>query len=582
MFKTEDRRETPLIAAAGGLAFGAMAILAAMIDSGRFEHSELPRDVAFEAHSTLISEEAPQANSHGLNSSPLHVTDHDAAAHAAASAGEAAPMQLAPITLERLTTNLQILFWLLAALLTCGLALLGLLVETRRRARKSAMTDELTGLPNRRAFSGYIEERFRNGGGRREATTAMLLFDIDNFKLVNDEYGHDGGDVLLKTFSDRISAQIGSDCLFARLGGDEFAIAIFGEDAQQRARETVDQLIAVGQQPYEIAGRSFKATSSIGGVVCEGNYDGVASIMRRADIALYDAKQRERSTACFYDESMELKVTRRAALMRDLRHAVENGELSLHFQPIVELGDSKLVSFEALLRWRHPTRGFVSPGEFIPIAEESGLIIQIGLWVIEEACLVASYWPTNIRFAVNLSPRQFSDERLVPTIIEALEKNRIEPGRLTVELTETAIIDHDGKALAALKQLREKGVKIALDDFGTGFASLSYLTRFPFDIVKIDQCFVREASRNNNADVVISSICDLAARLGLETVAEGIESLDHLDLVLKAGCKRGQGYLFGRPEPATDCSTRIAIETLRGVSTGSIKQLEGQIVSKAG
>ncbi|MEN3792840.1 bifunctional diguanylate cyclase/phosphodiesterase [Fulvimarina sp. MAC3] len=583
MFRTEDRRETPLIAAAGGLAFGAMAILAAMIDSGRFE---LPASVpvqVYEASSQIRADETvPREFPSIVRHSPGEERRQDRPASTVVSTPRADTTPLPAITHERLSTNLHILFWLLAALLTCGLALLALLAETRRKARKSAMTDELTGLSNRRAFSCHINEYFQARGNRRDATAAMLLFDIDNFKLVNDEHGHDGGDWLLRMFSDRVSKSIGPDCLFARLGGDEFAIALFGENAEKRAHETANRLIAIGCEPYEIAGRSLKATSSVGGVVFGGDLTNIASIMRLADIALYNAKENERSTVCFYDESMELKVTKRAALVRDLRHAVENGELSLHFQPIVELADSKLVSFEALLRWRHPTRGFVSPGEFIPIAEESGLIVPIGLWVIEEACLVAASWPGQIGFTVNLSPRQFGDDRLVPTIIDALDRNGVDPARMTVELTETAIIEHDGVVLSALKKLRGKGVKIALDDFGTGFASLSYLTRFPFDVVKIDQSFVREASRNNNADVVISSICDLASRLGLETVAEGIESLDHMELVRKAGCNRGQGYLFGRPEPTIDCTTRIAIETLRGVTMGTIRQFEAHVVSKTG
>ncbi|MER0238777.1 bifunctional diguanylate cyclase/phosphodiesterase [Fulvimarina sp. MAC8] len=577
MFRTEDRRETPLIAAAGGLSFGAMAILAAMIDSGRFELTDSPPIPAYVSKDTTLS----GAKLRGEPQLILDKSLNGQEAAPAASAEHAKESPLPAITGERLATNLNILFWLIAALLTCGLALLGLLAETRRKARKSAMTDELTGLPNRRAFSSYVEQYFVDCAGKADTKVAMLIFDIDNFKLVNDEHGHEGGDLLLKAFSDRISETIGSGCLFARLGGDEFAIALFGNDADDRARQTARCLIALGEKAYEISDRTISATTSIGGVVCSCELIDVAAIMRRADIALYSAKENKRSTACFYDESMELVVTKRAALMRDLRHAVENGELSLHFQPIVELAASKLVSFEALLRWRHPSRGFVSPGEFIPIAEESGLILPIGLWVIEEACSIAAGWPDHIRFTVNLSPRQFSDERLVPTILDALGKNAVDPQRMTVELTETAIIDHDGKALTALKQLRAKGVKIALDDFGTGFASLSYLTRFPFDVVKIDQSFVREASRNNNADLVIASICDLAARLGLDTVAEGIESLDHLELVRKAGCNRGQGYLFGRPEPAIDCATRIAIETLRGVSVETVKPIEGRGIANA-
>ncbi len=555
-----------------------MAILCAMLDSGRFLPSE-PASPS-QLHG-LISGERTAGQPEATVEHPPTVTgqgNRPALQKAVAHRETALP----PITASRLDTNLKILFWLVAALLTCGLALLGLLAETRRKARKSALTDELTGLPNRRAFSGHIEQYFRDSGSKAETKVAMLLFDIDNFKLVNDEHGHEGGDQLLRAFSERILEAVGPECLFARLGGDEFAIAMFGEEAEERSREMASRLSVLSKKPYECAGRTLVATSSIGGVACGGNLADVPAIMRRADIALYNAKENKRSAACFYDESMELVVTKRAALMRDLRHAVEKGELVLHFQPIVDLADSKLVSFEALLRWRHPSRGFVSPGEFIPIAEESGLILPIGLWVIEEACSVAATWPEHIRFAINLSPRQFSDERLIPTVLGALEKNGVGPARLTVELTETAIIEHDGKALAALRKLRSEGVKIALDDFGTGFASLSYLTKFPFDVVKIDQSFVREASRNNNADVVISSICDLAARLGLDTVAEGIESLDHLELVRKAGCNRGQGYLFGRPEPAIDCSTRIAVETLRGVNAGAIKQIDSGKVASTG
>ncbi|SMC81738.1 diguanylate cyclase (GGDEF) domain-containing protein [Fulvimarina manganoxydans] len=566
MFKAEDRREGPMIALASGLAFVAVVLLVAMIENGRIA-KEPAGDVPAIQHVDQSSAVEPRAPA---KLEPPVLATVETKAEALHERGEGAQELVtsarprAPLTQERLFTNLKLLLGIILALLFCGCLLVALLAETRKATRRIALTDALTGLANRRAFNDVLEEV--SGKTVRNQEVAVLLFDLDHFKAVNDALGHAVGDELLQVFARRISLSIGSSGYFARLGGDEFGAIIVGRQADATARGVIDRLQDLGQTPCEIGSRTFSISTSIGCALRHGPHDSASDLLRQADIALYHAKKTRRGSASFYTPSFETDLLRRERLIRDLKTAEERGEFHLAFQPIVSLDDRTINGFEALLRWQHQDFGPVSPAEFIPLAEESGVISPIGEWVARKASQVAADWPETIRLSINLSPRQFDEPGLAATLLAILAENRFAPDRLTVEITETALIENDGAALSVIERLRAEGVRVALDDFGTGFASLSYLTRFPFDVVKIDQSFVRHSERHRQADHVIASICDLAEKLGLDTVAEGIETQEHLGRVRRAGCRRAQGYLFGRPESAADCATRIALQTLDAAS----------------
>ncbi|WAJ27017.1 putative bifunctional diguanylate cyclase/phosphodiesterase [Antarcticirhabdus aurantiaca] len=441
-----------------------------------------------------------------------------------------------------------------------GLALVLLLRRMRQRARHAAEIDPLTGLASRGSFNEALE-------GAAEASPqlgsiAVLMLDLDLFKHVNDTLGHAAGDALLRETAERLRPVLTDAASLARLGGDEFAALFVGPGAGNRATECARHVMGCFDRPFLPAGVPVAISASIGVSVLGADDKGPADLLKGADLALYAAKDKQRGTLRICDASLKTAYAARRALSMDLEHAVERGELFLAFQPIVSLVTGRTESFEALLRWRHPSRGVVWPADFIPIAEDTGLILPIGRWVIREACRSVSDWPDDVRIAINLSARQFSDPSLIASIADAASEHGIEPNRLTLEITESTLIGDDGAALATLDALRRTGIRTALDDFGTGYASLSYLTRFPFDTIKIDRSFVQGSCESANHQVVVRAICGLAADLGVETVAEGVETQDHAELASALGCDFGQGFLFDRPLSPIDCAARLARERL--------------------
>ncbi|GGD98736.1 hypothetical protein GCM10011390_16890 [Aureimonas endophytica] len=475
-------------------------------------------------------------------------------------------------TADRIATNegkLRDIFWLLlleiAGLLACGLTLVTLLRRARRRSRDLAEKDTLTGLASRLSFNAVLATEFerRRGPGR----LAVLMFDLDHFKHVNDTLGHAAGDRLLVAVAERLRPALADAALFARLSGDEFAAIFLSDGAEGEAERAAIRILDAFVPPFEILGTTISASASIGVAALEGGEGQPEELLKNADLALYDVKANGRSGLRLCHAELKRGYLARQTLAADLEHALRREELGLAFQPILALETLETRGFEALLRWHHPERGAISPAEFIPIAEETRLILPIGRWVIDEACRVAAEWPEEIGIAVNLSARQFADPLLLPGITTSLRRHGVAAGRLTLEITESALIRDDGAARAMLDEMRALGMRTALDDFGTGYASLSYLTRFPFDVIKIDQSFVRGSGPRSNDATIIETICDLARRLDLVIVAEGVETEEQLAMLRAAGCDKGQGYLFDRPLGEAASAARLAAERLKATRT---------------
>lgn len=473
----------------------------------------------------------------------------------------------------RIAANEQSLidiYWMLLAeilgLLGCGIVLVVLLRRTRRKAQDSAAKDFLTGLPNRLHFSTALSSAFDKG--EPNETLAVVMLDLDLFKNVNDTMGHAAGDRLLRLVAERLSPLLADAQLFARLSGDEFAAIFRSPHAKALAQVAARQIRYAFGTPFEVSGTLINCSASIGIAVCGPGDDTPEDLLKNADLALYAVKDDRRGDIRLYHPALKEAYLARQTLSKDLETALDTFDFQMHFQPVVSLETGRTRSFEALLRWRHPVRGMVSPADFIPIAEETGLILPIGRWVIGEACSAARAWPDDVGIAVNLSARQFVDPQLGPSIVDALTLHGLEPSRLILEITETALIQNDHSVLGTLNALRDIGVRISLDDFGTGYASLSYLTRFPFDAIKIDQSFVRGSSEHGNSEPIVNAICDLACKLGMSTVAEGIETEEQLAMVKAAGCVYGQGYLFARPMPAAEAAERLKAERLRQLPAG--------------
>jgi diguanylate cyclase (GGDEF)-like protein/PAS domain S-box-containing protein len=419
-----------------------------------------------------------------------------------------------------------------------------------------ARHDALTDLPNRVLF----RERMAEGLSRVEGfgeTLAVLCLDLDNFKGVNDTLGHPIGDRLLGTIAERIRCAVGEEDTVARLGGDEFAV--LQANADPRAAEALARkLVEVISEPVEIDGQEINSGVSIGIALAPDDGTAADHLMKCADLALYRAKAEGRATFRFFEADMDARIQARRALEIDLRHALAAGEFSLVYQPQINLATNELIAMEALLRWTHAERGAVAPSEFIPLAEEMGLIVPLGEWVLREACKEAAHWPGEIRVAVNLSPVQFRNRGLVTMVTHALAAARLSAGRLELEITEAVLLQDDQAIVTMLHQLRALGVRISMDDFGTGYSSLSYLRSFPFDKIKIDRSFIKDIERNRDSASIIRAIASLGASLGIETTAEGIETTEQMELVRRAGCTEMQGYLVSRPVPAAELGDLIA------------------------
>ena len=419
--------------------------------------------------------------------------------------------------------------------------------ERERQIIHVGLHDGLTGLPNRQLFTEQLANVLTR---RRDAEQVMVAYvDLDDFKMVNDTLGHPAGDALLRMVAEHLKEDL-PDALIARLGGDEFAVLIDGIDEKASLGNLADRLQACFNRPLTINGQAASSSASIGIAMAPGDGEDGITLMKNADLALYRAKHEGKSTYHFFEPALDEAARQRRQLELDLRTAIKNGGFELNFQPLYSLAEKRLTGFEALIRWNHPTRGQINPVEFIPLAEETGLIVPIGEWVLREACHQASSWPADVSVAVNVSPKQFAATGIASTVLSALAASRLAPHRLELEITESIFIADVEQTLATLHSLRNLGVKIALDDFGTGYSSLSYLRSFPFDKVKIDKSFVEDLGTSDNGHAVIRAITTLAAALGMETLAEGVEDIAQYEVLEREGCQNIQGYLFSRPVEA--------------------------------
>lgn len=407
-----------------------------------------------------------------------------------------------------------------------------------------AYHDALTGLPNRTLFYRRIGNAFKNldaNGG-----LAVLCLDLDGFKPVNDTMGHAAGDALLRQFATRLIACLGVDDTAARMGGDEFAVLHRG-GSEETARALADRIADATQAPFDLDGRDVSIAVGIGIAHADRDGSDTDALLHSADLALYAAKRDRRGGIRSFDPALDRAAADRRRIEMDLKRAIELQEFELHFQPILGLTSKAFSGFEALLRWRHPDLGMVPPAEFIPVAEETGLILPIGEWVIREALAEAAQWPSDLRVAVNVSSVQLVRGNLPTILMQALAKSGIAHHRVEIEITESVFLANSEASLETLRQLRALGVRIALDDFGTGYSALGYLLAFPFDKIKIDGTFVRALSSADGAKTIVSAVADIGARLGMETTAEGIETPDQLRAVHAAGYTEAQGYLIARP-----------------------------------
>ena len=435
-------------------------------------------------------------------------------------------------------------------------------LSEERRAQimtsKLARLDSLTGLPNRTAMRAMLDEALANAASRKQGC-ALLLIDLDRFKAVNDTLGHPVGDVLLKQVAQRLSSILGEVGQVGRLGGDEFEAVLPGEDEEGRLAALADRLIQQISKPYLIRGHTISVGASVGIAVARPGRTYADQLVRDADVALYAAKAGGRGTFRMFDPEMQSQATDRQILQKDLEGAVARGELRLLFQPVVEAASEDLAGFEALVRWAHPLRGQLAPADFLPIAEESGLIEGIGEWIVRNACAEASKWPAHLRLAVNLAPQQLQNPGTVAVVANALASSRLDPDRLELEFREDALLVDSFKASEVVAGLKALGVRLGLDDFGTGASSLSSLRTAPLDRIKIDQSFLRSAlpERSRNR-ALLTALVTLAASLDMDVTAEGAETLDDLSLARKLGCSHVQGFLFGRPMPGADACALAA------------------------
>ena len=433
--------------------------------------------------------------------------------------------------------------------------------KTQERLTNLANMDVLSGLPNR----GRVRQLLGEALSTAQATNvpcAIMFLDLDGFKPVNDTFGHPKGDAVLKSVAQRLVKEVGDAGHVGRMGGDEFAIVIKDAQGRKIVENLAKRLIEAVAQPYHIDKVEIRIGVSIG--CAFGPIDGqtVDDLIQKADMALYQAKNEGRGTCCYFNDDMRSVAEHRMRLEQDLSHAIANNQLRLLYQPLISAADQSLVGFEALIRWHHPTRGIVSPNDFIPLAEETGLIMNLGDWVIEEACRAASTWPEHITVAVNLSARQLVLPALPATVNASLSKHRVQANRLELEVTETVFLEDTAGSLDVLKRLRALGVGIALDDFGTGYSSLGYLNKAVFHKLKIDGSFVREAAQNKETVAIIQSIVQLAKSFRMTITAEGVETADDFTRMRDLGCHQIQGYLFGRP-----MSFERASELVHGTSS---------------
>lgn len=439
-------------------------------------------------------------------------------------------------------------------------------ITERRQAEAKiaymARHDALTDLPNRVLFHERLSEALDRIPAQKQV--AVLCLDLDRFKSVNDTLGHPVGDALLKQVAERTKASIGANDSVARIGGDEFAIIQAAASQPENASALAERIISELNRPFYVGTQQISIGASIGVSVAPRDSVNADQLLKNADLALYQAKAEGRANYRFFRPEMDEKMQTRRALELDLRRAVIDGEFELHYQPIMSAASGRISGFEALLRWNHPSRGTILPGEFVPLAEDLGLIVTLGEWVLRQACTVAAAWPSSVGIAVNLSPAQFRSDDLVRTVTTALAVSGIDPGRLELEITEGVLLVDTIETLKTLHSLRDLGVRFAMDDFGTGYSSLSYLRSFPFDKIKIDRSFVRGISSEPQALSIVRAVTDLARNLGMSTTAEGVETAEQLDHIRAEGCSEVQGYYLGKPMDATSAARLLEAASPRG------------------
>jgi diguanylate cyclase (GGDEF)-like protein len=421
-------------------------------------------------------------------------------------------------------------------------------IRADERIAHMAHYDALTDLPNRVLMRGHLERRVIELAAGKPF--AILYIDVDEFKGVNDSLGHEVGDELLRQVANRLRACVSGNDLVARLGGDEFAIIKAGTNDQAELAALAEQILTALRMPVDCKGQEIATDASIGIAIAPDHGENLDDLLKRADLAMYAAKSEGRGTFRIFAPEYDAKARQRRQLELDLRQALARGEFEVHYQPLVDLAANVVTGCEALLRWHHPERGMVPPVNFIPVAEDTGLIGEIGEWVLRQACTEAASWPGDIHIAVNVSPVQFRAKTLALKVAAALAESGLAPGRLELEITETVLIRDDEEALTILQQLRELGVRIALDDFGTGYSSLSYLHRFPFDKIKIDRSFISDIGEPEDSSPIVQAVVHMAAARHMATTAEGVETEAQREVLQKLGCSQMQGWLFSPAVPA--------------------------------
>lgn len=430
-------------------------------------------------------------------------------------------------------------------------------VQAQSQVSHMARHDVLTGLPNRLAFRETLE-RHLNDAVEHGSLAAVLTLDLDGFKAVNDAYGHPTGDMLLQKVAQRLRLGLaGDEHTLARLGADEFAIGCYGLPHPDAAIEVARRLMGILLAPFDLEGNKVSIGASVGVAMAPEDGSTVDEIKRASAVALHRAKAAGGRSLQRYAKSVDAHLQTRQALKLSMREALAQGEFEVHFQALVSLASNRCTTFEALVRWRHPERGMISPADFIPIAEQTGLIVELGEWVLGEACREAATWPDGIGVAVNLSPVQFSAGNLIEVIRNALDASALSPSRLQLEITESVLLGSDDKNLRTLQQIRQLGVKIAMDDFGTGYSSLGYLRSFPFDKIKVDRSFIADLPDRKSL-AIIRAVAGIGKSLGIATTVEGVETEAQLQIIRQEGFDEAQGYLFARPVPASQVHGVIA------------------------
>lgn len=437
-------------------------------------------------------------------------------------------------------------------------SIIGALTKAQERIKRYTEIDAVTGLPNLMGFQGGLGTLLARAscGGN----IGLIILDVDDFKRINSALGQQLGDTLLRQVGDRIRQEVG-DGVVARLGDDEFAIAVCGFEATTEIAKLTEKIACSLAEPFILDGHQVHTGASMGVAAYPKHAASGDELLHKAELALCEAKRLGRSSVCFYEDALSTRLCACHRTVEDLWKALVRGEFELHYQPIIRLADYRMSGAEALVRWRHPDRGMISPAEFIPVAEETELIVPLGEWIIRRACADAARWPDPIKVAINLSPRQFKQPNLVDIVVKVLSAARLPATRLALEITESTLLSDNEANLHTLHQLRKLGVCMVLDDFGTGYSSLNYLRCFPFQKIKIDHSFVNDVTSNKESAEIVRTIVMLARNLGMTTVAEGVERSEQLAVIRFEGCDEMQGYFASPPRPACEFNRLHALPT---------------------